>query len=205
MIPQPSDWTAVVERLEKLERHNRKLKQMGAVVLVLAASVLLMGQAAPKKTVEANEFILKDENGRISGSWIIVDGSPQLSFFGQKGNVAVSLGESGVGPPKENRQLVMRYGGPFLTLYDADGNRRAWLGVDRDGPGMAFSDANGDSRAYLRVVEGAPSLSLFDKEGFETTIGTKRLVTPSTGETHKTSAASMVMFDKDKKVPWKAP
>jgi hypothetical protein len=31
------------------------------------------------------------------------------------------------------------------------------------------------------------------------------MVTPRTGETHKTSAASLVLFDKDKNVIWKAP
>ncbi len=59
--PTP-DWTAVVERLEKLERQNRRMKQAGAVALVLAAAVLLIGQAPRTRIVEANEFILKDSD-----------------------------------------------------------------------------------------------------------------------------------------------
>jgi hypothetical protein len=44
-----------------------------------------------------------------------------------------------------------------------------------------------------------------DAEGFAATLGATDLVTPRTGEKHKTSAASLVLFDKDKNVIWKAP
>ena len=39
----------------------------------------------------------------------------------------------------------------------------------------------------------------------KTVIGSIDLETPRTGETHKTSAASVVLFDKDKQVVWQAP
>ena len=55
-----SEWTAVMNRLERLEKQNRRMKQIGALALVLIGAVLLMGQATPTKTVEANEFILRD-------------------------------------------------------------------------------------------------------------------------------------------------
>ncbi len=42
------------------------------------------------------------------------------------------------------------------------------------------------------------------KEGFQTVLGGTDLETPRTGETHKTSAASVVLFDKDKIVLWQA-
>ncbi len=61
------------------------------------------------------------------------------------------------------------------------------------------------TRASLLFGRDGTILELNDREGFKTTIGTTDLVTPSTGETHKTSAASVVMFDKDKNVIWKAP
>ena len=70
--PTP-DWTAVVERLEKLERQNRRMKQVGAVALIIAAAVLLMGQASPNRTVEANEFVLQDESGAVHGRFGLVD------------------------------------------------------------------------------------------------------------------------------------
>ena len=66
-------------------------------------------------------------------------------------------------------------------------------------------DAIIDHGAGLFMSNAGPQVFLYDREGFQTTIGTTDLVTPRTGETHKTSAASLVLFDKDKKVLWKAP
>ena len=74
------------------------------------------------------------------------------------------------------------------------GRRRRWAG-------LTLYDPNGKLRASLH--DG--SLEVSDKEGFQTKIGTTDLVTPRTGETHKTSAASMILFDKDRKVLWQAP
>jgi hypothetical protein len=51
----------------------------------------------------------------------------------------------------------------------------------------------------------ASRMQVDDAEGFAATLGATDLVTPRTGEKHKTSAASLVLFDKDKNVIWKAP
>jgi len=56
----------------------------------------------------------------------------------------------------------------------------------------------------INTSEG-PSLNLIDKEGFEADLGNSSLVTVKTGEKHQTSAASVVLFGKDRKVLWSAP
>ena len=123
---------------------------------------------------------------------------------------------------------------PALEFYDLDGVRRVSLDVEYPGsPGLSFFSEEGTqeialgqtlSRAWglyigkphvagkevvdfasLEVGPSGSELSILDDEGFETRIGAIDLVTPRTGETHKTSAASVVLFDKDKKVLWKAP
>ena len=55
------------------------------------------------------------------------------------------------------------------------------------------------------MSSGGPVLVLDDASGFATEIGVTDLVTPATGETHETSAASVVLLGKDKKVLWSAP
>jgi hypothetical protein len=50
-----------------------------------------------------------------------------------------------------------------------------------------------------------PSIAITDAEGYEAVIGRTNLVTAKTGEEHKTSAASLVLFNKEKDVLWKAP
>lgn len=59
--PTP-DLPCIVERLEKVWRQNRRLNQAGTLLLVVACSVLLMGQAAPKRPAPlapANDQVVK--------------------------------------------------------------------------------------------------------------------------------------------------
>ena len=46
----------VMNRLERLEKQNRRYKQVGALALILLGSVFLMGQARGSRTIEANEL-----------------------------------------------------------------------------------------------------------------------------------------------------
>lgn len=71
------------------------------------------------------------------------------------------------------------------------------------GPFLILNSAGVNAR--IEVDAGMPSLTVSDNEGFQTTVGTELLETTRTGETHKTSAASVVLFDKEKNVLWKAP
>ena len=75
MNAQTPDLHAVVERLERLEKQNRRLKIAGAVALVLLAAVVLVGATTPKSTdystsdfkfrsVQVQELILVDEHGK---------------------------------------------------------------------------------------------------------------------------------------------
>jgi len=224
------DWTAVVERLEKLERQNRRLKQAGAVALIIAAAVLLMGQVSQNRTVEANEFVLKNSNGDVRGRWFMLDDDwPQLRLFDGNGKRRVSLDVIPFGPQLifHDQNEVAR-----ITLDSMDGrdetflssgliildpvgnteasllvlNRLSVVGDYTSRPELALiGGVFRNAQASLAVVENGSSLSRSDVEGFKAQIGTTGLVTPRTGETHKTSAASVVLFDKDQKVLWKAP
>ena len=98
---------------------------------------------------------------------------------------------------------------PELILFDASGTDRIRLGVHPFlGSTLSFYSASGKSgplKDGLKADLNEMGLAIFDDEGFETRIGSTDLVTPLTGETHKTSAASVIFFDKDKKVLWQAP
>lgn len=53
------------ERLAALEKQNRRFKQFVTVGLVGITLLLTIGQAPAKKTIEANEFVLRDDGGNI--------------------------------------------------------------------------------------------------------------------------------------------
>jgi hypothetical protein len=96
-----------------------------------------------------------------------------------------------------------------LALYDEKGD----VGGVLDDGSLSFIKSHvslgggilsiGDQNAG--VVISPYSVGLFDEQGFETTLGRRALVTPRTGETQMRSAASLIMFDKNKNVIWKAP
>src|SRR3989338_10400780 len=86
-----SEWTAVMKRLEKVEKQNRRFKQIGALALILAGSVLLMGQASPQRTVEATRFVLKDANGKSRAEWITSPSVAALIFDNDAGYASLVL------------------------------------------------------------------------------------------------------------------
>lgn len=60
-----SEWTAVMNRLEKLEKQNRRMKQLGVLALILVCSVLPTGKTLTAgyvtdlqvKTVSGTEYL----------------------------------------------------------------------------------------------------------------------------------------------------
>jgi hypothetical protein len=58
-----SDLETLSARVEKLERQNRLFKRAVLALLLLPVTLLVMGQAAPTRTLEAQAFILRGANG----------------------------------------------------------------------------------------------------------------------------------------------
>jgi len=61
-------------RILNLEKQNRKFKQIATAVLIIPSLLFVMGQKTVKKTIEANEFVIKDSGGKIRAT-ISVDES----------------------------------------------------------------------------------------------------------------------------------
>ncbi len=102
----------LTQRLDRLERENRRLKLVGAILLVALAAVGAMGQVLPKavpKVVEAEQFIVRDTKGKIRASLDVVSGVPGLDLLDQnektRARLAVAAGD----------------GAPNLDLFDRDG------------------------------------------------------------------------------------
>ena len=65
MTIQTPDLRAVVERLETVERQNRRMKRAGLIAIGLVGALFVMGQAEPKnRVVEAEQFIVRDSRGQ---------------------------------------------------------------------------------------------------------------------------------------------
>jgi len=70
----------LVQRLDRLERENRRLKCIGALVVVGIAAVMLMGQTKSSKVakvIEAEKFVVRDKSGKVRAALqISAEGGP---------------------------------------------------------------------------------------------------------------------------------
>ena len=102
-------------------------------------------------------------------------------------------------------------GGPAsfsgMRVFDEHGHERGILDADENGAALAFINVKGTDDALLRaegiMLSGPVTVS--DEQGYRAIPGTVDLLTLRSRETHRTSAASLVFFDKNKIVIWKAP
>jgi len=141
---------ALVERLEHLERAQRRLGRLIVCAALVLTSAFLMG-AKGERAVEATSFRLVDEQGRVR---ILMTVSSGLSFLDEEGRGRAILGV--------NRE------GPGLALYGDAGKSGAILNVNKNGPALAFAGENGTTRAILAALrkEGA-GLVLYNEQGEE--------------------------------------
>lgn len=188
----------LAERIEKLERQNRRMKLTGCSVLLTAAALLLMGQTRPqavRNELRARSFVVVDANGKARAELkMATTGEPAL-FLNDTTETA----------------RVMLYGsdsGAGLSLFGGAGKIATLDVTSKAGPRLFLSGRAEPGRialAILTVPADGPSLELDDPNGFATQIGIAKLMTTSTGESHQTSAASIVLLGKDQKVLWSAP
>jgi hypothetical protein len=196
MDPHPHSFEGLHDRLARLEIQQRRLKRLGAAALIIATLLVVMGQAPSKKIVEANEFILKDDSGNVRARL----------FMTEKHTTNLTI--EGKSVPATNNPS------PTLALYGEKLEAKAWLNDHVVG----FNSSQGDyvdamlgMGLLVLTSEGStvavqpPTIRMSDAKGYSAVLGETELQTTHTGQTQKTSAASLVMFDKDKNVIWKAP
>jgi hypothetical protein len=151
MTAQAPELAAVVARLEKVERQNRRLRGAGIAVVVLAAAGLLMGQAMPKeRIVGAEGFQLKDRHGMLRAELVVDKDGPGLHLRDDNG--------------KERAKLAVTKDGPRLALYDEDGQGRVWLTALKGEAGLDLED-HGNTRVHLSTHAGETRLLVSDEKG----------------------------------------
>ncbi len=215
---EPREMDALLSRVERLERQNRRLKQ-GAVVFVLAiASVGLMAQTKQKPAtsssgqrqkprtsapatppapagptaIDAQGFILKDMNGHVRAELGLTGSTPSLKFKDENGSALVTLA------------LNDTPAGPMLLLSDPEHHASVALSVlEHSGPQLALTGERADIQAHIGVAPEGTTFELSDKDGFTTSIGNG--VVAKNGQAKQTSAASIVLYGKQRKVLWSVP
>ena len=156
----------LTDRLDRLERVNGALGRecrwwrRGAGALVLGAAVMVFGGANKEsfvpRTIEAKNFVLKDELGRVRASLgFRHDGTPGFALMDELSRVRLALD-------------LCPDGAPGVNLYDKNGGLLAAVAVRPDGsPGIGMFDGAGKVRLSLDSGQRgeAPGLSLYDRSG----------------------------------------
>ncbi len=209
----------LTQRLDRLERENRRLKLAGVILLLALAAVGAMGQMIPRavpKVVEAERFVLRDTRGKILATLGTEASGTSLSVYDQNGKPRAGLSVIADGAPvlvlfdqngKDRAGLVLGADGtPALALLDQNGKRRAVLSTLVDGrPGLLLADQNEKGRLLLGVDTSGPSLVLRDENQNRAMLGHAALEGKTAGTVEQRPASSLVLFDKDGTVIWKAP
>ncbi len=183
----------IEERLEGLERSNRRLKAILSILFCVGAVLLFIGAAAPK-IVEAEKFILRDAGGVERGEIFANENGRGLVFFNkngeralallvsdqvngliimdQNGNVRQSISSkvdesswSIFHPGSDSAQFeVVDNGlGTALTVRDRTNGDRVSLGISNKGAAVTLIDKDGANRAV--VTDGNLTFASFSKDG----------------------------------------
>ena len=203
----------ILLRIERLELQNRRLKRGALACLVAIASVGLMAQApkkstrapAPKsapppaepvlpKNIEAESFVLKDPNGKVRAELSMSGTGPSFKLRDHNGTALVTLALNDDKPA-----------GPFLLLSDPDHKAGMSISIlEGAGSQLTLTGERADVQAHIGVAPDGTSMILSDQDGFTTNIG-NGIQPGKGGQVKKTSAASITLMNKDRKVLWTTP
>lgn len=212
-----SEHDQILARIEKLEKQNRRLKSGGVVVLLALASVGLMAQTTPPKkrpakpaaaaptaaapaapvlpkNIEAESFTLKDANGKVRAELAMSGTGPALKLEGVNGSALVTISLNDSSPA-----------GPYVLLSDPQHKAGVTLSVlENAGSQLLMTGDKSDAQAHIGVAPDGASIQLTDAEGFSANIGNNMLAKGS-AQPKKTTAASIALYNKDRKVLWSQP
>lgn len=121
----------LIERVEALERENRRWKRTALVAASLLAAAAIVGMSSPPtKTLDLELLRIVDSRGKARAILGMGEEGPALSLLDEKGRLRANLG--------------IERDGPSLDLLDTAESPRAQLTVDgKQGPHLDFTDAKG--------------------------------------------------------------
>lgn len=207
MVQEATAFEDVIKRLKRAERQLRWVKLAGVGLLLLVGAGLMTGQDQPKKrTVEAEKSILLGPSGQTRAELGVglmsalslprLDGEKPkatgLRLYDEDGEV-----RAGVGAPPG-----------FVNLSLSGGAGRVSLAATPESTGLLlFGKGEEEVIASLAAQEDGPvALELRDERGRpRAVLGCTSLETPHTGAVTMLPPSSLVLFDKEGKVVFRAP
>ena len=183
------DLSAVVARVEKLERENRRLKIVGCAVVAILAAVALTGAVMPQEVpdeIRARRFVAVDESG--AGRALITKNG--FLSRDENGNSRTALTTIGLAYFDENGTTRAEIQAGSIRYFDENGAARIAIGSD----GIFHADENRVIRAMM--VKGG-FIYADENEMQRALLGE---APPGLG-----LSVNVVLFDTEGNVIWQAP
>lgn len=197
----------------ELQALARRLQEVEKQVAHLAA--IVTEQTDTDRTVVANQFLVRDDQGRrrIELGTVIPEGqtdeSPWLGLFDANEQVRACIGVSGRG----------KHGaieGPWIELYDAMGNGVIEISVEESRPTIRLFNESGKATIAVATSELGPFITISNPNGKESLTLTIQLsgqpwllMSDSQGDAVLKLAVEgdgpHLRFGKNNKVFWSAP
>lgn len=139
-------------RLERLERANRRWRNLAALAGLLLCASVAAGLGRVPSVIEAERFVLKGADGaELAVLGVDQVGSPMLLLEHDKANALLTLS------------------GPALSLRADDGKRGAFIGVDTKGESRLElrSERYLDGVRLVSKADGGSGMYLLDRDGHE--------------------------------------
>jgi len=217
------------ERVQRLEQHNRRLRTGLLIVTALLAGWVCLAATNPLvKAVRAGRFEVVAPDGKVHAVLgLEPDGSPSLRLLDKSGAERVSLAFAGEGEEITSfrgRRVVLA-GSPELVMSHSRGSY-AFFGIGhpggaelRFGQSVPTSPPANDEATVLKWLKqrealvqltaspgNGSALTLRDIDGTcRAVLGTVDLFTTRDDTVGPRPESSLVLFDKNEKVVWKAP
>ena len=169
------------ERVDKIEKQNRRLKSYLALLVLSLLAFVLMGAKAGLHDARFHRIIVEEITiVDDAGHEIILIGSRKgqgigmriLNKAGKKIlGIGISADDGGSGiliSDKEGRPRIglgMDKGVPSIAMTDENGKKILAMGGDAKGYGLVVMDENEVERAGLGYNEGDTGVMLYDDKG----------------------------------------
>ena len=159
----------VAEHVQRLEKQNRTMKALVGVVGAVSCACLLLQLAEPgrmraaeaetAKSVEAEQFVVRDSMGNGRVMLAMTSAGPMLEFRDARGKTRMSLAL------EKDDVLMTVYDGTALHS-DPHGRVQARLTLNKEGTSVAILDAGAQrGTMVVKSAKAAPALMLLDAGG----------------------------------------
>ena len=190
----------LTQRLDRLERYYWRWKALALLTLTLLG-LMLVGATNHREAPVAQELrtrslLLVDQRGvPVARLGLLPHGALGLGFYdnGKQSRILLS---------------VEADGSSSISLFGRDGKGGVVLTASGSGAtSLRLLDANWRNRVSLATwPNGAPFFQLSDRRGKDRILlGTSEIKITSTGDIVERSAPSLLFFDQDDTILWRAP